>query len=141
MTIYSAQYFVHSTAAASADKQPQVRRWIDAQSRDYVVEGGRLKQDDGFTSAVVLALGTRLGSAFCFPEFGSRLHEVRKADEQGRRLAEAFAIKALEHMRANVSDLKVQASIDTKRPGRIDLEVSGTRGYQVMRAEYTAVLG
>ena len=123
------------------DKQPQVRRWIDAQSRDYVVEGGRLKQDDGFTSAVVLALGTRLGSAFCFPEFGSRLHEIRKADEQGRRLAEAFASMALEHMRANVSDLKVQASIDTKRPGRIDLEVSGTRGYQVMRAEYTAVLG
>lgn len=126
--------------SGSYEPAVDVRRWVEAETRDYVVEAGHLRQDDGFTSDVVLALATRLGSALCFPEFGSRLYEIKRADEQGRKLAEAHALKALEHLRAKVKDLKVQASISPSRPGAIDLEVSGTRGYRVVRATYTAVL-
>lgn len=124
----------------SHEHKVDVRRWVDAKTRDYVVEAGRLRQDDGFTSDVVLALSTRLGSAQCFPEFGSRLYEIKRADEQGRKLAEAHALKALEHLTKKVRDLKVVAALPEKRPGQIDLEVSGTKGYQVVRATYTAVL-
>jgi phage gp46-like protein len=130
-------------ASGGARKQRvrEARRYLDAKSRDYVVLAGELQQDHGFTSQVVLALGTRLGSCLVLPEFGSRIHEVRRADEQGRMLAEKHAVRALQHLTGRFKDLHVVASISTKRPGAIELEVSGKRGEVDLSTKYSASVG
>lgn len=142
MTFSSAQYFLPAPSGASLTRRADVhaRRFIDARTADYVVEAGRLKQDDGFTSKVVLALRTRLGSCHALPGFGSRLHEVKRADEQGRQLAEKFAQLALSHVARDIADLRVTATLSSQRPGAIDFAVSGHKGNRVLRANYTAVL-
>ena len=124
--------------AGTRDIARKERRWIDPQTRDYVVEDGDLKQDYGFTSQVVLALATRLGNCLVMPNFGSRLHEVRRADEQGRMLTEKHAIQALQHLTSKFSGLTVTASISTERPGVIELEVSGKRGEVNLSTRYSA---
>ena len=140
----SAQYYLPAPAAplnlGQSSRAIDRRRYVDAVTRDYVLTGGRLKQDDGFTSKVVLALGTRLGSAQAFPTFGSRLHEVKRADEQGRKLAERHAENALAHLTSEVKELKVVATLSTERPGAILITVSGKRGTEVVRANYTATV-
>jgi phage gp46-like protein len=141
----SAQYFLPAPSPGSSGLARGVRtiaprRYVDPKTRDYVVEGGALKQDDGFTSKVVLALATKLGSAHAFPTFGSRIHEVKRADEQGRKLAERHAMRALAHLTSEIRELSVTAALSKDRPGAIDIEVSGTKGLAVVRASYTAVL-
>jgi phage gp46-like protein len=138
----SATFFIPAPSGTGSANRTVVRarRWIDAATGDYVVESGRLKQDDGFTSKAVLALRTKLGSCLAFPAFGSRLHEIRKADEQGRRLAEKFALMACAHLSAEVDDLKAVATL-SERSGAIELVVSGRKGNEVLRAPYTAVVG
>ena len=137
----SASYQLPATPSLARLGAPRLRRYIDPKTRDYVVEGGQLKQDDGFTSEAVLALSTRLGSALAFPTFGSRLHEIKRADEQGRRLAEKHAIKALAHLERRVEGLRVEAALPKNRPGAIVLTVSGRRGGDELSVDYTAVLG
>lgn len=138
----SAQFYLPSpsstSTAGSLATARKVRRWIDPKSRDYVVEGGELKQDHGFTSKVVLALATKLGSCLVLPEFGSRIHEVKRADEQGRRLAEKHALNALHHLTAEITGLTVAAFISTERPGVIEIDVSGKRGQMELSTRYTA---
>lgn len=140
----SAQYYLPAPSAplslGQASRAIDRRRYVDAVTRDYVLTGGRLKQDDGFTSKVVLALATRLGSAQAFPTFGSRLHEVKRADEQGRKLAERHAENALAHLTSEVKELKVVASLPEGQKGVIAIVVSGKRGTEVVRADYTATV-
>jgi phage gp46-like protein len=141
----SAQFFLPAPSPGAVATSRGVRtlaprRYIDPKTRDYVLEGGALKQDDGFTSKVVLALSTKLGSAQAYPAFGSRLHEVKRADEQGRKLAERHALRALAHLTSEIRDLKVVATLTANRPGAIDVAVSGTKGLAIVRASYTAVL-
>ncbi len=116
----SASYFLPRPTAGTGTGIPRPyakpRRWIHHGDEnhfagDYVVEFGDLKQDYGFTSKVVLALRTRLGSAQCAPWFGSRLHEIQTADERGRRLAESFTLMAIQHLRDEIQDLRVVASL------------------------------
>lgn len=137
----SASFFLPAPASSTRSVSVRLRRYIDPKTRDYVVDGGQLRQDDGFTSKVVLALATRLGSALAFPEFGSRLHEIKRADEQGRRLAEKHALKALAHLEREIGELKVDAKLPPHRPGAIELTVSGRRGGDELSVDYTAVLG
>ena len=141
----SAQYFLPAPtgyAAGSARARSfGVRRYLDPKTRDYVADGGALKQDDGFTSKVVLALSTKLGSAEAVRTCGSRLHEIKRADEQGRKLAENHALRALAHLTTDIRDLRVAASISPKNPSRIDLVITGKKGLQALRVDYTAVLG
>lgn len=140
----SAQYFLpypSSGSSTSGGRAPQrLRRWIDAQTRDYVVENGGLKQDDGFTSKVVLAFATKLGSCQVDPGFGSRFHQIKSADENGRRLAEAYGLLALAHLKNEVKDLTVTASLPKNAPGRIDLVASGRVGMQTVSARYSVGL-
>jgi phage gp46-like protein len=136
-----AQYFLPGPSAGSSagvgTPKLRARRWIDAAKLDYVVENGGLKQDDGFTSKALLALSTRLGSCQVNPLFGSRLYQVKRADETGRRLAEAYALLALQHLKAEIQDLTVVASLPHNAKGRIELVVSGRRGTQAVSAKYT----
>lgn len=137
----SASFTLPSSAASVRGPAPGLRRYIDPKTRDYVVEGGQLKQDDGFTSEVVLALATRLGSALALPTFGSRLHEIKRADERGRRLAEKHAMKALAHLERKVQDLRIEAALPKDKLGAITLTVTGRRGADELSVDYTAVLG
>lgn len=141
----SAQYFLPATVSANGSTKGVLhvgrRRYIDPARRDYVAEGGALKQDDGFTSKVVLALSTRLGSAQASPLFGSRLHEIKRADEQGRQLAEKHALRALSHLTGDIRELRATAVLSKVAPGRIELAITGRRGLEVVRVDYTAVLG
>lgn len=116
----------------------QVRRYIDAKTGDYAVENGSFKGDNGFTSKVVLAWRTKLGSAQANPTFGSRLHAIKHADERGRILAESYGYEAIAHLANEVEGLKVTATISA--PGRIDLEASGKNGEKILRANYTATV-
>jgi phage gp46-like protein len=139
----SAQFYLPSSSASaggSLDIARKVRRWIDPTTRDYVVEVGELKQDYGFTSKVVLALSTKLGSCLVLPAFGSRIHEVKRADEQGRRLAEKHATNALQHLTTEIVGLSVVASISSDRPGVIEISVSGKRGQIDLGTKYTAIV-
>lgn len=113
------------------------RRFIST-SGDYQVSAGGMRGDDGFTSKAVLALRTRLGSMAAFPEFGSRLHEIRTVDERGRKMAEKRAAQALIHLVDSVENLTVQARIESKN---IIIYVSGRRGSTEMKARYNATGG
>jgi phage gp46-like protein len=119
-------------------QQRRPRRWLDAQTLDYVVEAGGLKQDEGFTSQVVLALATRLGSCQVYPAFGSRLHQVKRADETGRRLAEAYAKLAIAHL--SIKDLRVVATLSKSAPGRISLLVAGKKSGLPVNVPYNVDL-
>lgn len=139
----SATYFLSPSSAGATAGSGQAaitkpRRWIDAATRDYVVEGGDFKQDDGFTSKVVLALSTRLGSCQALSAFGSRIHEIKTADERGRRLAESYALMACAHLAEEVQDLAAAAYLPKNAPGRIDYVVSGRRGMTLLAATYSA---
>jgi hypothetical protein len=140
----SAAYFLPTpyggaaTAGSEAVSISKPRRWLDASTRDFLVELGDYKQDAGFTSKVVLALGTKRGSAQAYPGFGSQLHLVKHADERGRRLAESYALLAVQHLRDEVRDLKATAELDARWPGLIFLTVSGRRGTITVYAKYTA---
>ena len=137
----SASFELPSFATSGPRERRRLRRFIDATTRDYVVEDGSLKQDEGFTSKVILALATRLGSAQAYPTFGSRLHEVKRADERGRRLAEKHAERALAHLAREVVGLKVEAKLRLDKPGAIEVIVSGAQGEETLNASYTAVVG
>lgn len=136
----SASYFLPApSASAGVRSLVRARRWIDAQTLDYIVEAGGLKQDDGFTSQVVLVLATRLGSCQVYPSFGSRLHQIKRADETGRRLAEAYARLAV--ARLTIKDLLIRARIDPVRtPGRIALLVQGSKSGLPVSVPYTVSL-
>lgn len=121
----------------------KARRWLNT-SGDYQVVSGNLRGDDGWTSKALLALRTRKGSCLVFPEFGSRLHEITRADERGRKLAEKRGLEAVEHLAAEVDELTVTAALvdefGQKLPaGMIDVVVSGKKGKTDLTARYTAV--
>ena len=117
------------------------RRYIDAKTGDYQVASGGFRGDSGFTSKAVLALRTQKGSITVYPEFGSRIHEVRIADERGRKMAEKRAYEAVAHLADEVEDLTVVATLPVNRPGQIDITVSGRRGSTTYTANYTASVG
>jgi phage gp46-like protein len=148
----SATYFLPSSSTASTPGSGRAaitkpRRWIDAGDPstgrlpgDYVVEGGDFKQDAGWTSKVYLALSTKLGSCQVLPGFGSRLHEIRHADETGRRLSESYALMALQHLTQDIQDLQVVATLPPNSPGRIDLVVSGRNGTTQVQVPYSRTI-
>lgn len=115
----------------------KLRRYIHPTTRDYVVSGGGFQADSGVASKIVLALGMQRGSCPVYPEFGSRLHLVKRADERGRREAEAYAREALEHLAGEVTDLVVTATISTEKPGAIEIEVAYRLGDVPQRVPYT----
>lgn len=121
----------------------KIRRYISPATHDYVVDAGGLKGDTGYTSQVVLALGTQRGTCQVAPEFGSRIHTIRKADETGRKLCEKYAVEALPHVAAKVKSLTATATLSTVVKGAIELvvEIDPGRGLPIQKIPYTAQLG
>lgn len=121
----------------------KTRRYIDATTHDYIVYQGGLKADPGYTSQVVLALGTQRGTCQVAPEFGSRIHTVRFADESGRKLVEKYALEALAHITAKVQSLTVTVTLAKYQPGVMDIVVviDPGRGMPAEKIPYTATLG
>jgi len=75
-----------------------VRRWIDPETGDYVVESGRPRADTTLASAVLLRLRMRRGSCPLLPTLGSRLYLIRKNTESALRLAKHYAFEALDDL-------------------------------------------
>lgn len=73
-------------------------RFIDPQTGDYVITNGAPRSDATVASEVVLALRSRRGSAGAAPEFGSRLHTIRKLTATSRALAAVYAREAIQHL-------------------------------------------
>lgn len=73
-------------------------RYLTASGGDYVLERGAPRPDVTVASDVVLALRTRRGSAAGAPGFGSRLRTLRKLTPAARRLAESYALEAIQHL-------------------------------------------
>lgn len=118
----------------------KARRKINPTTGDYVQSAGGIAADTGVESQIILALSTRRGSCLAYPSFGSRLHEVQKADVAGRRLAQFYATEALEHVRQRVKDLVVIAEPGV-RPGQIALRVDYRLGDETRRVTYTREAG
>lgn len=114
-------------------------RYISPSTGRYVVSAGGYQEDSSVASKVVLALRTRRGTAAVYPTFGSRLHEIRKADESGRRSAEKFARQALIHLARQVESLDVEAQLLGK--GIIGITVSAKQNGRVVVVSYTQVVG
>lgn len=72
--------------------------YIDPTTGDYQLVNGERREDLSPTSEVVLALRTKRGSSAIAPWFGSRLHQIRKINGATKRLAEAYAREALQHL-------------------------------------------
>ena len=121
----------------------KIRRLILPSTRDYTVDAGGLKADTGYASQVVVALGTKLGTCQVAPEFGSRIHTIRKADEAGRKLAEKYALEATAHIAAKVKSIKVVATLSTTKAGVIDfqVELDHGRGLPTEKVPYSATIG
>jgi phage gp46-like protein len=119
----------------------KLRRHVDPKTRDYTVESGGFKADAGYASQILLALGMERGSCPVFPEFGSRLHLVKKADDRGRRESEAYATEALSHLAGKLDDLVVTATLSTARPGAIEIEVAYRLGNETLRVPFTSRAG
>ena len=51
---------------------------VDPVTRDYVVSDGLLEGDDGLQTPVLLCLFTERGGWLDDPDFGSRLHDLRR---------------------------------------------------------------
>ena len=62
---------------------------IDPETQDYVLEDGHLVRDDGLQGVVYLALFTERGSYPDDPEFGSRLHLLRRRKNPARAALDA----------------------------------------------------
>lgn len=116
----------------------KTRRYIHPTTRDYVVDTGGYQSDPGFTSKVVLALATKLGTCIVNPTFGSRLHEVKRWDEVGRRLTEKYAAEALEHLLSEIVNMTIVVEMSAKKSGLFDVVVQGERGTEKVSASYSA---
>jgi phage gp46-like protein len=73
-------------------------RYIDPETGDYILANGAPTEDTTVASEVVLAIRSRRGSAGATPEFGSRLHTIKKLVPGADRLAMAYAREAIQHL-------------------------------------------
>lgn len=77
---------------------PVVRRYLDPQTRDYVLVRGAPSQDDTVVSEAVLRLVTPLGSFVPDPTFGSRFFEIKKLVRETAARANVYFALALQPM-------------------------------------------
>lgn len=118
----------------------KTRRYISPTTRDYVIESGGLRGDDGYSSKVILALGTELGSCQVAPNFGSRLHTIKIAGTASTRLAQKYGVEALAHIASEVKSLEVSAELhkDVKGAMKLTVSIDPGRGKQAVKVEYTS---
>lgn len=74
------------------------RRWIDPETRDYVVERGGPRGDSTRAAKVYIQLATRRGSCAVNPKLGSRLHLITRTGRGVVQRAEAYALECVEDM-------------------------------------------
>jgi phage gp46-like protein len=74
------------------------RRKVNALGQYESNGSGGLLSDEGVSSRAAMALRHERGSSPAFPFFGSRFHTIQKITPAATRLAEAFAIEALQHL-------------------------------------------
>ena len=106
---------------------------IDPTTGDYVLLDGHFVRDDGLQGVAYLALVTERGSHPDDPEFGSRLHTLRRRKSASRAALEVpdMVHEALEHL------------VDDGRIARVDVvvEARATGGLPGVAAQITLVDG
>lgn len=92
-------------------------RYIDPASGEFTIERGVPRSDETVASDVILALRSRRGYCAGDPDFGSRLHTIKKLTPSARRLAEAYVLEAIRHLidRGEVRSPKVTAAVQGTR--------------------------
>lgn len=110
--------------------RPVLRRWLDPQTRDYVVEAGAPRGDDTAASEVVLRVTTPLGSFVPDPTFGSRLFQIDRIARGTERRARAFVVEALRPMtkRGVLPELEVEVVRDSVSGLAISIGFKNTSG-------------
>lgn len=87
--------------------------YIDPLTRDYVLEDGRFQVDEELSTAVYLCLETQRGTRIGDPDFGSRLHELRKNPQRSAEQAPALVKEALQPLfdEGLVTDVTTSAEV------------------------------
>ncbi len=98
---------------------PARRRYIDAETGDYVLESGGPKNDSTAGSAVVFRFRLQRGSSPLFPTLGSRFHTIRKLAKDTPRLCEVFAREAVQDLidRGDITEWSAQGLVEGSRYG------------------------
>ena len=125
---------------------PTARRYIDPNSRDYVIVLGEYTPDVGITTKVFSRIATKRGSVAVLPRFGSLLHTIKGPFAGFDKLAERHVKDCLADlvMRREVNRLKVIVTRGASQPGTatldLDVEFYDRRGRR-QRVNYTHRLG
>lgn len=77
---------------------PTTRRYMDPNTRDYVVASGEYQQDDTPASKVTARLRTKRGSIKVLPNFGSLLHTIAGSFAGYDLLAKRYATECLDDL-------------------------------------------
>lgn len=97
------------------------RFYIDPVKKDWVLFLGQPKQDDSVMSEAFYLLDLQRGSASAFPDWGSRLHTIKKLTANVQSEAKAMAEEALAPM---VADRRIQnLTVVVNRPTPTYLEI------------------
>ena len=95
---------------------PSVRRYIDPDTLDYVIENGEFKKDETHIATVIRLLTLRRGTCIVAPELGNRLfNELENLGNDAKRRAENYCREALEPLtkRRLITELFLDATIIT----------------------------
>lgn len=95
-----------------------------------------LEWDDSLRTNALLSLYVQQGTWFADPEFGSRLHEIRKVTDDNIDLARDYCIEALQWMQdlGRVTAIEVTTERDRTDGDRINIAISMTRANDVVES-------
>lgn len=100
------------------------RRWLDPDTRDYVVERGGPRADATRASKVLLRMTVKRGSCAVAPTLGSRFHLIRRDGVGVVQRAEAYGHECVEDLvkRREIRDVGVSATV-VRTPSNTALDV------------------
>lgn len=86
---------------------------------EVVLENGRYVEDVAFSTELVSRLRTRRGSIVPLPNYGSRLHEIKKTTSDAAVLAEKYASIAVQPMidQRKIRSATFTATVQRTSPG------------------------
>lgn len=116
-----------------------IRRYADPETLDFVLVHGAPRGDLTLATDVLRRLATRRGSIATLPNFGSRLHTIRKLVRNVHRLGEHYVRDALADLVASrrIRDLEAKGTADRTRAALL-VEVSfRDRGGSTQTVRYT----
>jgi phage gp46-like protein len=100
---------------------------------------------DSLYNNIYLSLYVRKGTFFVYPEFGSRLHEIKKVTELSIERARLFAVEATQWIvsAGKANSITVEVTRSESNPNGLNITVTATRktGEPVTVTTWFAVIG